>query len=185
MDDSQIIDLFFERSERAIAELSQKYEKNCMKLSQNILHNYEDAQECVNDAYLGVWKAIPPTRPNPLLTYLLRIVKNISVKLRKEKYGEKSIDSMALCFDDFEQFSRADDDTEAKYDIILISKYIDEFLDSINEENRMFFVCRYWYLDSFKDIADITGLTEAAVRKRMQRIRTELMFYLAKRGVVL
>lgn len=69
MDDSEIIDLFFQRSEKAIFELSGKYEKVFFKISMNILNSRQDAEECVNDSYLGAWNAIPPKRPNPLLSY--------------------------------------------------------------------------------------------------------------------
>lgn len=77
--DEEIIELFFERSELAISELKAKYGRTCLQTSYNILGDYCDAEECVNDSYLGVWNAIPPTRPNPLLTYVLKIVRNLSL----------------------------------------------------------------------------------------------------------
>ena len=80
MDDSRIIDLFYERSEQAIAELSQKYGSTCMRVANNILNNLRDAEECVNDAYLGTWNTIPPQNPNPLLSYVCRIVRNLAIK---------------------------------------------------------------------------------------------------------
>ena len=78
MDDNAIIELFFARSEQAIRELDGKYGKVCHSLSYNILHSRQDAEECVNDAYLGTWNAIPPARPNPLLAFLCKIVRNLS-----------------------------------------------------------------------------------------------------------
>ncbi len=78
--DGEIIKLFFERSEQAIRELETKYGHACFKLSFNILGDRQDAEECINDAYLGVWNAIPPTKPDPLLTFVLKIVRNISLK---------------------------------------------------------------------------------------------------------
>lgn len=74
MEDSKIIELFFARSEQAIIELSKKYEMICKKIAKNILNNMLDAEECVNDAYLGMWNTIPPQNPNPLLAYVSRIV---------------------------------------------------------------------------------------------------------------
>ena len=79
MEDEEIMDLFFARSEQAIRELDTKYGKICHKLSYNILNNRRDAEECVNDAYLGAWNAIPPARPDPLLAYLVKIVRNLSL----------------------------------------------------------------------------------------------------------
>ncbi len=66
MEDSKIIDLFFERSQQAVMELSAKYEKLVFRIAMNVLRNNEDAFECVNDTYLGVWNTIPPQRPYPL-----------------------------------------------------------------------------------------------------------------------
>lgn len=79
MDDSQIIDLFFVRSELAISELDAKYGKVCHKLAHNILNSRQDAEECVNDAYLGTWNAIPPQRPNPLLSFVCVLVRRYSI----------------------------------------------------------------------------------------------------------
>lgn len=70
LDDSKIIELFFERSEQAIIELSEKYGAVCTRVANNILNNRLDTEECVNDAYLGAWNTIPPQKPNPLLSYV-------------------------------------------------------------------------------------------------------------------
>ena len=72
IDDEKIIELFFERSEQAIQELDIKYGKICHSLSYNIVNSRRDAEECVNDAYLGAWNAIPPAHPNPLLSYIVK-----------------------------------------------------------------------------------------------------------------
>ena len=80
MDDSKIIELFYERSEQAIIELSKKYGTVCTKVAKNILNDVRDTEECVNDAYLGAWNTIPPQRPNPLLSYVCRIVRNLAIK---------------------------------------------------------------------------------------------------------
>ena len=81
MDDEEIIGLFFERSEQAIQELDTKYGKTCHSLSYRILNDRQDAEECVNDAYFGAWNAIPPAHPDPLLAYIVKIVRNLSLKL--------------------------------------------------------------------------------------------------------
>ena len=80
LDDRKIIELFFERSEQAIIELSKKYGSVCSKVAFNILNNTQDTEECVNDAYLGTWNTIPPQNPNPLLSYVCRIVRNLAIK---------------------------------------------------------------------------------------------------------
>ncbi len=80
IEDEKIIEMFFDRSEQGIRELDNKYGKICHNLSYNIVNSRQDAEECVNDAYLGAWNTIPPTRPNPLLSYIVKIVRNISMK---------------------------------------------------------------------------------------------------------
>lgn len=89
IEDEQIIELFFHRSEAAIRELDIKYGKVYQKLSYNIVNNRQDAEECVNDAYLGTWNAIPPAKPEPLLTYVCKIVRNISLKIYYRKEAAK------------------------------------------------------------------------------------------------
>lgn len=89
MDDEKIIELFFQRSEQGIRELDHKYGKICHKLSYNIINNRQDAEECVNDAYLGAWNTIPPSRPNPLLSYVAKIVRNVFLKLYWKKAAAK------------------------------------------------------------------------------------------------
>ena len=89
MDNEKIIELFFQRSEQGIRELDHKYGKICHKLSYNIVNNRQDAEECVNDAYLGAWNTIPPSRPNPLLSYVAKIVRNVSLKLYWKKAAAK------------------------------------------------------------------------------------------------
>ena len=65
IDDEKIIEMFFERSEQGIRELDIKYGKVCHNLSYHIVGSRRDAEECVNDAYLGAWNAIPPAKPTP------------------------------------------------------------------------------------------------------------------------
>ena len=98
IDDEKIIEMFFERSEQGIRELDIKYGKACHNLSYHIVGSRQYAEECVNDAYLGAWNAIPPARPNPLLSYLLKIVRNISLKIywRKEAAKRSSHYTIAL-----------------------------------------------------------------------------------------
>ena len=66
MDNEQIIELFWQRSEDAITALDAKYGLLCHTLSYQLVNNQQDAEECVNDAYLGIWTAIPPAHPHCL-----------------------------------------------------------------------------------------------------------------------
>lgn len=102
IEDGKIIELFFRRSEQAIRELDEKYGNVCRKLSHNIVHNRQDAEECVNDAYLGAWNAIPPVEPSPLLTYICKIVRNISLKTYWRKAASKRSSTYTTAMEEIE-----------------------------------------------------------------------------------
>lgn len=183
MDDKRIIELFLQRSEQAVSEISAKYGAISIKTAYNILGNHEDAEECVNDAYLGVWNSVPPQNPDPLLAFLLKIVRNISITRHKYNSRKKRNGQYDECVDEFDYClssgERIDDEIYAEE----LTNFIEEFLDGISKTNRMLFMRRYWYVDSYETIAKLTGLKESAVRTRLSRIRSDLKKYLKKRGV--
>ena len=102
IDDEKIIEMFFERSEQGIRELDIKYGKICHNLSYNIVNSRQDAEECVNDAYLGAWNAIPPVHPNPLLSYIVKIVRNISLKIYWRKEAAKRSGHYKIALEEIE-----------------------------------------------------------------------------------
>ena len=70
MEDSEIIGLFFSRSEEAVARTAEKYGTYCRSIARNILASREDTEECLNDTWLAAWDSIPPQRPDRLSVYL-------------------------------------------------------------------------------------------------------------------
>ncbi len=169
MEDTRIIELFFERDQQAIQELDTKYGKVCHKLSYNIVNNrYDarftvfssyhrlsynivnnryDAEECVNDAYLGAWNTIPPTKPQSLQAYICKIVRNISLKLlyRNEAAKRKSVCEVAM--QEMEAYLPAQNTVEAEIEAKELAAIIDAFLDTLSVENRIIFMRRYAYFD--------------------------------------
>lgn len=182
MEDEKIIELFFARSEQAIAELHQKYGKVCQKVSYNILNNLEDASECVNDAYLGVWKAIPPKNPNPLLAFVCKIVRNLSLKKYHSNTAQKRYSQYDMVFDEVEEMLVAAENVEETIEAKELAVMIQEFLDKLSKENRVIFMRRYWFADSYGEIARRTGLSEKNVSVRLVRMRKSLQAFLAERG---
>lgn len=182
MDDTRIIDLFFERSDKAVSELSTKYGKLVLKIAENTLHNREDAEECVNDTYLGVWNAIPPQRPDSLLAFVCRIARNISINRYKRDSFRKN-GAYGVCYDELQECIPSNETVEDRYDASELSRLIDGFLDALDKKNRMLFVRRYYYMDSFADIAAAAGMNEGTVRTRLSRLRGKLKKYLESRGV--
>lgn len=184
MSDSDIIDLFFGRSEMAIIELSKKYGKICMKVSYSILNNIEDSEECVNDSYLSVWNTVPPQRPNPLLAYLLKIVRNISLNRYDYNSRKKRNNTYDECLYEIEWSLASPDTPENEFNAKLIASSIDEFLETLDDMTQMLFVRRYWYMDSYKDLSKLSSLKEETIRKRLSRTRNSLMHFLEERGII-
>lgn len=100
--DEYIIELFFARSEDAISSLDEKYGRTCRSISFNIVGDLDDADECVNDAYLGAWNAIPPARPNPLLTFVAKIVRNVSISRYRRNSAAKRSSSCTVALEELE-----------------------------------------------------------------------------------
>lgn len=183
MEDEEIIGLFFERSEQAIRELNAKYGNVCKKLSYSILNDRLDAEECVNDAYLGAWNAIPPAQPNPLLPYVCKIVRNISLKLYYRKSAAKRSSAYTVAMEEIEACLAGPDTVESEIGARELARIIEGFLDTLTAENRVIFMRRYWFCDSCKEIAGFTGLSEKNISVRLARIRGKMKEYLAEREV--
>lgn len=181
IEDKAIIGLFFQRSEQAIQELDEKYGKICRRLSHNIVNDREDAEECVNDAYLGAWNTIPPTKPDPLLTYICKIVRNISLKLYWKKRAAKRNSHCTIAMEEIGACIADPNTVEAEIEARELARIIEVFLDTLPLENRIIFMRRYWFCDSCKDIAERVGLSEKNVSVRLTRIRQKLKVYLIER----
>ena len=184
MNDERIIELFFERSEQAIKELDGKYGKVLHLLSFKILNNHQDAEVCVNDSYLGTWNAIPPAKPNPLLAFVCKIVRNISLKRYEQNTAAKRNSYYDVAMEELEDCLASTTTIEEEIAERELTKIIESFLDSLSKENRVIFLRRYWFSDTYADIAKQVGLTENNVSVRLTRIRKELREYLLEREVI-
>ena len=183
IDDEKIIELFFERSDQGIQELDNKYGKICHNLSYNILNSRQDAEECVNDAYFGAWNAIPPTRPSPLLSYIVKIVRNISLKIYWRKEAAKRSGYYTIALQEIESYFSDQETVEDEIEARELARIIEEFLDTLSLENRIIFMRRYWFADSYKNIAEFVGLSEKNISVRLTRIREKMKQYLIERAV--
>lgn len=177
MDDKQIIRLFFERSEQAITELSQKYSDLCMKIARSILNDHQDAEECVNDAYLGAWNSIPPQSPDPLRAYICRIVRNRSLKRLRTNSAIKRGSQFEVSLSELEDCI-PDNSMDEQLSISELSAQINAFLAALPKDDRLMFVKRYWFSESISELADAFGITENNVSVRLSRIRGKLHQYL-------
>lgn len=185
MEDEKIIEMFFERSEKAIQALDSKYGKMCHNLSYRIVNDRQDTEECVNDAYFAVWNAIPPAKPSPLRAYLCKIVRNISLKTYYKKGTVKQCSCYTTAIEEIEPYIAAPDTVETEIEATELTHMIERFLDTLTVENRVIFMRRYWFSDHCKEIAERVGLTEKNVTVRLTRIRQKLKDYLTERKVFL
>lgn len=183
-DDEKIIEMLFERSEQAIHELDTKYGKICLKISHNILNDRQDAEECVNDAYLGTWKVIPPQRPDPLLTFLCRIVRNLSIMRYHANTAMKRNGAYDIALEELENCLSSNTTVEDEVEGKLLIQIIEEFLDTLSQDNRVIFMRRYWFSDSYAEIAKHVGIGEKVVSVRLTRIRNQLREHLTKKEVL-
>ncbi len=182
MDDNAIIEMFFARSENAISALSAKYGGMCRSISENILKNKEDAEECVNDTYLRVWQSIPPTRPKCLSAYIGKIARNKALsKYRKNtalfrnSRFDASLDELADCISSVGT-------VEEEFDAARTAEMINLFLGTLDSESRVIFLMRYWAGYSVKAIAKSFDAAPNTVTVRISRIKEKLRKYLQKEG---
>lgn len=184
LEDNKIIDLFFQRSEQAIQELDSKYGKICHKISYNILNSRQDAEECVNDAYLAAWNTIPPARPNPLLSYIVKVVRNLSIKLYWKKRAARRNGVYTVALEEIEACIADRRTVEINVEAMELARTIEAFLDTLTVKERIIFVSRYAYLDTYADIAKRVGISVKNVSVRLTLIRQKMKEYLTDRGML-
>ena len=181
MNDLDIIELYFARDEQAISKTQEKYGKLCRSIAYNILKNPEDAEECVNDAYLGVWNAIPPTRPNNFSAFICKITRNLSLKRLEFSTRDKRSVDMTVSFSELEQI--LSDSAAENISGERIGELISSFLRTQKSESRQVFVRKYYFFDSIEDIAKRYSFSESKVKSMLYQTRKKLKEYLSKEGI--
>lgn len=184
MNDKTLIGLFLARSEQAISALDQAYGRLCRTLSGQILPDHRDVEECVNDSYLAVWNAIPPQEPDPLRSFVCAIVRRISVSRHRHNTAAKRSNAYTESLEELENTLASPDTPETALERKLLIRALEEFLDAQSRENRVIFLRRYWFADSYRDIARQVGLSENAVAVRLNRLRQALRDHLHKEGLL-
>jgi len=186
VEDGMIIDLYFNRSEKAVAETAKKYGNYCFTISNNILKNESDAEECTNETYLKAWNNIPPERPIRLSAFLGRIVRNLSLDRYKFNRREKRKGSeFELLLSELEDCVSSNLTSVDEFDSGFTVQAINDWLLAQVTENRLMFVRRYWYADSIHDLVEKFGMSESKVKSMLFRMRKNLKHHLEKEGVLI
>jgi RNA polymerase sigma-70 factor (ECF subfamily) len=186
--DEYLLDLYFKRDERAVAETQRDYRSFCMELALRILgrHNREDAEECVNDTWLRAWNAIPPQRPAVLQAFFGKLTRNLCLDRWRRDHAEKRGGSRTeLALEELEDCLSARERVEDALDAEHTAGLISQFVRTLPRQDRLLFVRRYWYLDDIKTLARSFGMGQSQVKSRLHRIRLRLKTHLEKEGVAL
>ncbi len=185
MEDREIIELYWRRSERAIACSEEKYGAYCRAVARQILRSLEDTEECVSDTWLAAWNAMPPHRPAVLRTFLGRLTRNLAVNRRIYDGAQKrGGGEVSLALDELRECAGGDTAEEA-FEAAELGRLIDRFLRGLSASECNLFLRRYWYLDSIDMLAARYGLRPGAVKTRLHRTREKLRTFLRKEGYAL
>ncbi len=183
MEDEQIVSLYWQREEAAIAETEKKYDAYLTKIAYNILSDREDSRESVNDAYLAAWESMPPHRPNVLSAYLAKLTRRISIDIFRGKTRIKRGGSeYALSLSELGECVSGGNTTEEIVNVKLLADAIGIYLRTQSKEARTAFVARYYFLDPVRSIARCMGISESKVKSLLHRTRTGLKEYLREEG---
>ncbi len=185
MEDMQIIDLYWQRDERAISETDGKYGPFCHRLAMNILRSFQDSEECVSDTYGRCWDTMPPQRPDCFRAYLGRIVRNLSISRYRAGHARKRYAGAEVLLSELEDCIPTPDNVQQTVEAGELSELVSRWLDGLSREEQALFLRRYWNGDSVKDLAGELGVRPNALTKRLLRLRESLRRCLEEKGVAL
>ncbi len=184
LEDQLIIKLFYERSEKAIDELARKYGRLCKAVALRIIGNEQDAEECVNDAYLAVWNTIPPQHPEHLSAYSVAITRNQSLKRYRRNTSKKRNHYYDALLDEMSECLASNISVEDEILLKETGEYMNEFLGKCKQIDRVIFVKRYWFCMEIGEIAKELKLSDNYVKVHLHRTREKCKDYLRKEGLM-
>lgn len=186
MEDRELIELYWTRSETAISESDIKYGKYLRYIANNILHNYQDSEECVNDTYLRAWKSIPPERPDKPAVFLGKITRNLALdKYRKTKASKRGGGEFPISLEELNEYIGSLKCTDEVLDHIVLKDIFNSFLKHLPKSDRIIFMRKYWYFCSIKEISEDMRISQSKVKMSLLRSRSKLKSLLEKEGDLL
>jgi RNA polymerase sigma-70 factor (ECF subfamily) len=183
LSDGEIVELYWQRDERAIKETDRKYQHFLLTVAHNILRDAQDCEECLNDTYLGAWNAMPPARPNALRAFLATIMRRTAIDRYKAGKRQKRIDSeLTVALSEVEEFLADGSDPAAELDARELGRVISEFIRALPRRRRYIFMSRYYMARPIGEIARLLGCSESTVNKEIAAIKRGLKEALEKEG---
>lgn len=182
--DQEIVALFRQRSEEAIEELNRKYGRQIRQVTDHVLRDRQDAEECASDTCLQVWNSIPPGQPEHLGAYTCKIARNLAINRYRSNSAKKRNTFYDVALDELEETVPALSNVETEYEARELTGYVNQFLRSLEPDDRVLFLRRYWFGDSISEIASATGRKPHTLSVRLFRLRQRLQDYLKKEGMM-
>ena len=183
MNDEQIVALYHQREQDAVAETQIKYGTRLHAVSMNLVFDRQDAEECVNDTYLTAWNTMPPQAPKRLFAFLAKITRNISLNRLDYRCAQKRMAHITELSDELLECIPNPKDGMGDYEAGEVAAVVSRFLYTVNPTAQALFVRRYWYGDSIHAIARGYGLSESSVKSNLHRTRNKLREVLRKEGI--
>lgn len=185
MDDEEIVALYWERNERAIEETDFKYKSYLLSIAYNVLHDRLDCEECLNDTYLGVWEAIPPTKPSSFQAFLTTVARRTAIKRYRRNLRKGRVPSeLTVSLAELEEVIAVEDTLDAQMDAARIASVIGSFVWRLSERKRFIFMSRYYTASPIDVIAADLGVSRSTVNKELAAIRKALRTMLESEGIL-
>ncbi len=184
MKDSEIVDLYWQRSERAIQETDHKYGRYCAHIAFAVCSDRLDAEECVNDTWLRAWNAMPTERPSVLSTFLGRITRNLAInRFEKRTRQKRGGGETPLALDELAECVPSDADPGREIELRELQEAIRRFVEGLQDTEQKVFVARYWYLASVEEISRRLGWTQSRTKSLLFRLRKRLRAFLKEEAL--
>ena len=181
--DEQIVEMYWNRDEKAIEETDRKYHRYLYSLAYNVLHDDMDCEECLNDTYLGTWNKIPPSRPTWFQAFVAKIARNLALKKYRDERAQKRVPSeMTVSLDEFNECLAYMPSAEEEYHTHRISEILTNYLSTLTDRQEYIFICRYYCSDSVQAIADMLAISVSTVFRDLGEIRDGLKKALEEAG---
>ncbi len=183
MQDGEIVELYWQRDEKAISETQRKYGRYLTSIAYRVLANREDSRESVNETYLRAWRSMPPHRPGTLATYLGRITRQLSIDILRARGREKRRASeYALSIEELDECVCGGEAPEHELDMKRLAETVNAWLLTLPRQTRSAFVARYYYMEPVRRIAAACGASESKVKSMLYRARQGLRERLEQEG---
>ena len=183
MEDTEIVELYWARNERAIEESNTKYGPLCRSIALRVLESAEDGEECVSDTWLRAWNAMPPRRPARLGAFLGKITRNLALDRWRREHAEKRYGGeTAMALEELGEIvsgKSLEDEVQSRE----LDRALDGFLRGLAKRDRELFLRRYWGAETLESLAKQTGLSLSAVHRRLGKLRESLRDHLQKEGI--